>query len=276
MRVALSRLFSSVVPKLIARGWLKSRLPGSKIPRECRLIIYLDTSSCADCQSYVYCGILATRAHFLQLGRAIAHRKRTFLEEDSWKLSCLIDGDVPQEPVHQLLDIWTAIPGLLEDSDALLADRSKREHRVEEAEEDFLRRLRLTMTRMFSWRWQFERRFPGAAYEKQVVRGRSITVDDAGAPLFDTVLFYEHLHQGARPITMYNLALLQLMHIASSWKILDLPAQALASMDIRTTSAHAGPLLLPHEHLSLKDVSQEVCRSIEYHLLDDHDSNGAM
>lgn len=187
-----------------------------------------------------------------------------------------MDGNVPKAPVHQLLDIWTALPGLVEDSDALLAARSANGHQADQSDEDFHWCVSLTMIRIFSWRWKWGRRFPTMAYEKQVVPTRSITVDDVGAPLFDTVIFYGHLHQSPRALTIYNLASLQLLQVASSWRISDLPAQAPGMMDVRDAPTHASPLLMRHEHLFIKDVSTEICRSIEYHLLADHNSKGTL
>jgi hypothetical protein len=98
---------------------------------------------------------------------------------------------------------------------------------------------------------------------------------DNRLPTYETVINYERF-ETAREIMLYNTALLWVLGFAQFWvgenstpsRAFSVPAQA------RPTVSNL--LTLPHEDLTTAKISQEICRSIEYHLQEPHNHSGAM
>jgi hypothetical protein len=64
------------------------------------------------------------------------------------------------------------------------------------------------------------------------------------------------------------------MSLTSSWEVPDAVPLALSTISIQGPPMHSNPLTLPHEALSLEEASEEICRSVEYHLLGTHMDRG--
>jgi hypothetical protein len=73
---------------------------------------------------------------------------------------------------------------------------------------------------------------------------------------------------------LYNTGLLIIMSLTSSWEVPDTVPLALSTISIQDRPMYLNPLTLPHEALSLEEVSKEICRSVEYHLQGIHLGRG--
>lgn len=199
-------------------------------------------------------------------------RKRTYLEQQEWRETCFYGRR--KEPLHALIDIVAAGPGLREASDQLRASHNF--HGV--PLEDFANlrdRMEHMLKELFLWRWEWERNHPFMAYEIPVEPHESFTINEDGTPLYTAILYYNEMHQGARAITLYNMSLLVILELAETWNITDLPSQVLSGL-AGQESESSNPLLMPHAKLSRPEIVDEMCRSIEYHLLSEHSVVGAL
>lgn len=171
----------------------------------------------------------------------------------------------------ELLDVFSVIPGMLEESDKLC----RKEFISCSALAGFQDRIVSVLRDFFSWRWEFELSRPPVAWECQTDADRSFMVDDQGL-IFATSIFYHNFHQDGRSVVLYNAGLLYLLDLASLWHI-----EQPAKLALQTTVGQANferfsPLTLPSENLSTEDVAAEICKSVDYILTVDSVGNSGL
>lgn len=206
----------------------------------------------------------------------MGNRKRSFLERDEWIDLTRSDPYLKKPSQHDLMDLLVFIPGLMEDSDRLKESDSPKRPSHQCRLEPLQRNLIQVLADVFLWRWRWERAYPDTVYEVRVDPLRSMTVGPTGESPFQTCLFYGSSHVGGHAIVLYNMVILQLMALALTCGIDDLPLCALQHLPEDSRPASRGPLTLPHEDLSSSDVSEELCRSVEFLLQGPRATDGAL
>jgi hypothetical protein len=191
-------------------------------------------------------------------------RKRTFLENDDWRVITTTINSKSDLLHYQLVDIMASIPGLHEQSDL--------EHSTKAASGGYfkisdilLEKVIGVISQLFRWRWAWERFNPNFVFEVPVKPGTHFSVDEKGLPLFKTIFFYRNFYNGRPPI-YYNAALLILFSLLEDCGVTEGTALAIRRSRTDERITRTNPLTLPHEHLSMDEVSEEICRSIEFFL----------
>ena len=206
--------------------------------------------------------------------KALTLQRRTFLDQEEWKTIPWADEPESKTPGQYVQDILADIPGLLEDSNVLKAEQASQVDGNGIRIKGHCSRLIKTLQELFLWRWEWERSNPEAAYE--------VTVDleafprhDSRLPMYETVFHYKSF-EPARTMMLYNAALLWILDLAKMWIGEHAIRLALLPFPIEERPPALNPLTLPNEDLAAANVSQEVCRSAEYHLQEPHFHSGAM
>ena len=128
---------------------------------------------------------------------------------------------------------------------------------------------------LFIWRYNWERDNPNMVYEVPVDRRSSLTLNEDGNPLYPTVLYYRDFHKG-RTIMLYNFALMLILRLAAFQGIHEPVQTALAILPTSfEPSLQTNLLTLPCPSLSRSEIVDEMCRSVEYHLIGPHSIIGA-
>ena len=115
---------------------------------------------------------------------------------------------------------------------------------------------------------------PKAASEIPVNPASSISVDENGIPLYQTIKFYSGIYQSRQPL-LYKTTLLLILELVNDWNVTGAPHIALSNLSNQEGPLCSNQLILLHEALSVRDVCSEICRSIEYCLQEPHTAVGA-
>lgn len=211
----------------------------------------------------------------LQISQALAARKRTFLEYESWRSTHFDIGGFNQKTNGRLIDLFAKIPGLLEDSDNLLMQPSEAQST---SISGFQTNLIAIISDLFHWRWSWEYEYPEICYEVLADASMHLSVDGHEQPFYETLLFYHDFHTSREPM-LYNAALLIIFGLSSRWGIIDPAAKAislLTAYQAMPVPPARNPLTMPHSDLSMAEICSEMCRSIEYNLQPPHQKSGAL
>lgn len=158
----------------------------------------------------------------------------------------------------RLISIRCYLPSIVADADIHPSARN--------SPKDLGSRVLDLLQRLFEWRWAWERVYGGCAYEMVTDPSSSLTLDENGGPLFPTILYYTNPIL-ASCIAFYNAGLIFLSKIAKQqfgeywWIFVDTGQPS----DL-ARPAQKSVLLLPPDLRSAEDATQELCRSIEFHL----------
>ena len=210
-----------------------------------------------------------------QIARAWQTHQRTFLEQETWKTILYTDVLTSQASLNRILDILAVIPGLLEDTDRFKGTATAMNSSSHPERLSFRKRLIRVLSELFLWRWDWERIHPQVASEIPVNPTISMTMDEKGIPLYETLVSYRGMLQCGQ-LLLYNTALFRVLELANDWDVQNIPLLALSSLSDRDRPIRSNPLGLPHETLSPAEPVSEICRSIEYCLQDPHAAVGAM
>lgn len=207
---------------------------------------------------------------------AIVHRKRCYLEDPEWQSVTTTAPAGRIKDGFEVSDIMCRVPGLLEDNESALRELKATGRASPETVAGFRSRIHTFLQDLFIWRWKWQRLHGNLAYEVPVRSSSQLSVDEAGRPIFDTVLYYRSFFP-ARQLGYYMACIILVLEVAESWGIHDASAQALSSLEnIGDRPATAGPLALPHDGTSRQEAAQEILRSVEYYLQGSHRLAGAM
>ncbi|KAF4634709.1 hypothetical protein G7Y89_g3393 [Cudoniella acicularis] len=187
-------------------------------------------------------------------------KKRCFLERAEWKRIPWVGSTELRAAAGELHNMLCDMPGLLEDVERLQSpelDFTCRELLYRDLCENLLNHL----NSLHRWRWEWESNNPNACYE---------VISDSTP--FQTVLYFSSLAP-ANEITFYNAMLLLLLKLGL--QILELDFNASPSNPLHTRDRSKNPLYLPTQAPNPAAIATEICRSVEYHLLNHHSSAGA-
>jgi len=202
----------------------------------------------------------------------IIRRKRCFLEREEWKTVPWALSPRRKTEGHRLQDTMMDISGLLEDADDLkrLPTTTNRERNLAaSAHEAFFTKITTRLAQLYQWRIKYELENPSCTLE-------AIPTNSLIASPFTTVLYFSTLTV-ANHLALYNSLLIILWKLGQDYPQFDPsllttgPPYAPPSPQIITNKC----LITPGQASSLFDIGIEICRSTEYHLLDEHKSTGS-
>jgi hypothetical protein len=204
--------------------------------------------------------------------QASVTRKKCFLASKAWRTIPWEKHPETKSPFHQVLDVWAQGTGIGADITMLDKKRDDGEE-VGNMRHELISNLGHLLVTLFEWRYAWEDRNPNAVTERKVDPQTSRTVDRSGAPLFETVLWYQNIELAIELFAyycglgfiLYDSACLGLQNfdevLPPSWKYRDEPPK--------------NPLSLPDREFSTTSIASEIMRSVEYTLLEHQASIGS-
>lgn len=192
------------------------------------------------------------------------NKRRCFLEHPDWKNIPWAKDPDSKTLNHYLHDILCDMPGLLEDtlnlenSEIISQDYISRH-------EALSRNILIQLRTLYEWRVTWQEENSNLCYEIPASGAR-------GQPIFHTVFHYSNL-TSANGIAMYNAILLFLLRLGN--RVIG------TSFDPSIPALHLSndtsydPLLPPGSVQNPRDAALEICRSVDYHLLDSAGNAGA-
>lgn len=182
----------------------------------------------------------------------LVSRRRTFLEQDSWKTSPWRSvGLPPKTPQNELVDIMVNIPGYMEDLASIQTGQAS-DTRIAQ----LVASIKEDLSFSYKWRWKWEAENPNAAWEVALSEAPTARVV-SNVRLFEKVLWFRNFTQ-ATEILLYNAVLLCLLGML--WQFEPPP-------DSNWQPPTSVPLILPGEVVNLIEPAEEICRGFEYQLL---------
>ena len=137
-----------------------------------------------------------------------------------------------------------------------------------------LLRNRKLAQRLVEWRCRWEKKRRTVAYEMLSDPSYPMTGPEPGEePLFPIVLYYKKFSI-CQEILYYNMTLMVLLHYADTLQDSEMMCSAL-SVWPESERHSENPLLIPHDELTHVELAREICRSIEYAILEHQASEGA-
>ncbi|KAH8807960.1 hypothetical protein F5884DRAFT_833615 [Xylogone sp. PMI_703] len=205
---------------------------------------------------------------------AIIQRKHCFLEELSWKTIPWALGSHPKNYGDYFQDILCDVPGFLEDNQKIQqletsgADTTHLLHILRN-------RLNISLNTLYSLRWKWEHDYPQVCYEVIPLESETICLDTTGKLLFPSTFHFRNVRR-AIEIGLYNTALLFHLDLLESLGGHSSPDTERLILAIES-SIHqpTNPLLLPGQGTRI-DVAREICRIVDYHLLGNLHTAGAL
>jgi hypothetical protein len=127
---------------------------------------------------------------------------------------------------------------------------------------------------LVDWRRRWELKRGTVAYEMLSDPSYPMTgPDPGGEPLFPVVLYYKKLSI-CQEILYYNVALMVILRYGEAVQDPELMCSAL-SVWPESERHSENPLILPYEGLTHVEIAREICRSIEYAMLEHQVNEGA-
>ena len=201
-------------------------------------------------------------------------RKRCFLEQDIWKTVPWALDPESKTTAQYLHDIFCDMPGMLEDINTLgrLASSEDRSRLYMDLCEKTTSRL----VQLYKWRWRWHVEFSGSCWEVAASSSNTIGVDKNSPSPFSSILYFDSIRL-ASDITNYDAILLVLLWLHRVLRLPFSPEVMLATQDplLFESSESNSPLLLPGRATGAEDVGREICRAVDYHLLENRHRAGA-
>lgn len=209
--------------------------------------------------------ILEASRAIIALGHIVS-RKRCFLETEAWKTVPWALEPRSKTSIMYLHDFLCDLPGLMEDADLLccpemsLEDFDERQAMVSE-------RILLTLKELYDWRVTWQRRqCSNPCWE--IASNDSMT----DTVLFPLVLQYQSLLE-ANAITLYNAILLLLIRLG--FQVIGPQFNPTACSLHLPQDIDYTPLLAPGSAPNPQELAIEICKGVEYHLLEERRRAGA-
>ncbi|KAF1989389.1 hypothetical protein K402DRAFT_452117 [Aulographum hederae CBS 113979] len=226
-------------------------------------------------QEYPEHGLFLLSRQWIML-QATINRKRTFLETAEWQNIPWQKHPETKTHLFELQTITCAASGCFADWNAMMRSADQGIN-VDSIHQDLKFRLLSKTADLIKWRYNYE--FSQAAepiaFELPVNPLTNPTVDEENTPLFDSVLHFKNL-KCAAAIALYNCTLLLFRWTASVLGDRDVVDTALNSMPSYQRPPCNGPLIVPHEGLQTEAIVRELCRTVDYHLLEAHSTLGVL
>ena len=207
---------------------------------------------------------------------AIVERKRCFLEQHRWKTIPWALDTGPRPLALRLQDILCDTPGCFEDTQTILINLA-RGHNVKNARKSLSDRVLVLVQQLYEIRWQWEEEFAHTCYEVTTELSHTLCLDDGGCALFETVYYFRGILSAVN-VANYN-ALLLLLHnvlnVLGVCQLGELIPPTLAGNPDKVNSTSTTSLILPGQG-SCATAALEICRVVDYCLLEEQDSLGAL
>ncbi|CAG8936161.1 unnamed protein product [Penicillium salamii] len=192
----------------------------------------------------------------------LVERKRCFLEEPAWKTIPWakrgLDSKTPTDTLH---DVLCDIPGILEDLSGALSWTPNVPGNIEFTSW-FIPQVLSTLESLYSWRWDWQSRFPNSTFITTPVEYGIDTISLPPSP-FKSIIWFSDPNR-ATELIVYNALRLMLTRT--------LQIVGVQQEDIQLQGA-SDPLL-PMEG-NRNDIATEICRMVSYHLSCFRRSSGA-
>ncbi|KAF2233633.1 hypothetical protein EV356DRAFT_199804 [Viridothelium virens] len=205
--------------------------------------------------------------------QCLISRQPCFLEREEWKTVPYEFEPQTASSYFHLSNVMASLPRIVMETEELIRLRGTKEYI------STLERLRHevpeTLQKLYIWRWHWEADYGDCVYS--ILPSGNITqaYDDDGHPLFDSLIWYSNLDR-ANDIVYYNTALILFRYVHAELSIPERPAPPLPTGLFPRQPTTSSVLFLPGQAKTNQDCSQEICRSIDYHLLPLHGGPGTL
>lgn len=157
-------------------------------------------------------------------------------------------------PTDELHDMLCNIPGLLEDMDQILLWPRAKPGR-EESKAAYGGRVFAALEELYSWRWDWQEKFPNAAY---LISPNDLD-PETSQPLppspFESIIWFHESYRATDLMTYNTIRLITTMALEIAG----------VHLDVHLLSPHMAGPLMPMEG-ARHDVAVEICRMTDYHL----------
>lgn len=202
----------------------------------------------------------------LVLYRACVLREATFLAKDEWQTVPWMLHPETKIEEQKLMDYCVHVPGMMgwrRELDDLATSGQDVFLRMEKLKENII----TLGKKIVSWRMQWELNHPFCAWEKPVVSDTGLAVDSEGKTLYNSVLYFESFAR-SKEIALYNTLFGMLLHYARDSPQGDFTERLFEDWPLDRCPQPTNPLQLPTRELSIFHCATEICRSVEYELLE--------
>lgn len=173
----------------------------------------------------------------------------------------------PKPLIVRLHDIYCDIPGFFEDADTISARRA-----VDGIDKDLLQlRLGSSLEQLCQVRRQWDEQNPGACWERAPTAATSLSLDNLGMPLFDTILVFRDTDLAIEALQFAVIVLL--LRSAARTACIAFPPLDLTCLSGATPSS-SNTLLMPGWG-TREQEALETCRIVDYLLLGEDKARGA-
>jgi len=189
-----------------------------------------------------------------QTTRALALRKRTFLEDQDWITIPWMDAPTPKSSMHRLIDVVARIPGLLEDIDRIQAEQTTADATNQQEIESYRQRVVKALSELLDWRWKWEL----SRSKKAIADFRN----DSDGASHDVEGYYHDFVKDRAPM-LYNIALRQVLDLRKAWSVADASFFEIDSLIYQGRHLPLSPLSLPHGIIPLTEIVCAMCRLMD-------------
>jgi hypothetical protein len=197
-------------------------------------------------------------------------RKRTFLEDEKWRVIPWLKHPETKTLRQQILDILAFMPGLNQDTNIIQALKDVGDKAGKTSA--FKKKLTDLLKIIVNWRWQWEREHPSVV-ERKKTTSKNISVNSSGEPLFKTIFWYQNIGQAA-DIALYNVVIALPIHYMRLFGDLHPMQAVLNSLELGPPMVQ-NKLMMPSSHMGTIEPTMEICRSIEYMIQGDRCNMGS-
>ncbi|OAQ71864.1 C6 finger domain-containingprotein [Purpureocillium lilacinum] len=215
--------------------------------------------------------ILSFNRSYMAIGH-IPQRKRCFLGEPEWQTIPWALQETERPIGSKIIDVLCEIPGLMAERD-MLAGRAAKVNDVEAAMEALQDRVLDAIRRLGEYRWQWEAAYPRASRERLVNMATSVSLDEHGRPLFDTVLDFDDMER-AIDVVYFNTIRLMLYGLSDDTGLSEL-LMASSGGGCLYQGPSSNALLLPGQGTNVSNAL-EICRTVDYFMQHSRDSQGTL
>jgi len=157
------------------------------------------------------------------------------------------------------------VPGFYDDLNSI-HDHATKGANTETQRQLLIDRIVDGLRSLVRWRWDWESSNSAVAVEIPADLSDSPPVHASDQCPFTTIFYFDNLVV-ANEIDRYNNTLLLLLRVGGLVYGQGIMTQVLSIFPEDEWPRRQNPLLLPHEEISVLDITVEICRSIDYHFL---------
>ena len=204
-------------------------------------------------------------ARTMIMTEAITTRKKTFLDRPEWKTIPWSKHPETKTPVHHLMDVQTAFPGIMSDYRTLSSSLFSFEEKCALCD-NIVGQLEDLMRDTISWRWDFELHNPYICSEVPPDRQNSYVYKEDGVPLYSTVLSFVDLST-AYTLNFYHTVVAWQLYVAQMFGAPELWSTTYTSLLFsHSPPLPTNPLPYPSADQEMLPLVDAVARAIDYYL----------